>query len=57
MPSIETILRHGGTAPTDFTLHDDSHSYRVAKRMVQIIPKGVLAKLTSYELVLLLLAA
>ena len=57
MPKIETVLSKGGTAPTDFTLHDADHSHRVAERMAEVIPSDVLEKLTCYELALLLLAA
>jgi hypothetical protein len=57
MPSIETVLRSGGTAPQDFTLHDAEHSFRVAERMRDIIPTDVLPHLSEYELGLLLFAA
>lgn len=57
MPTIQTILRSAGTSPPDFTLHDDGHSYRVAQRMVEVIPVDVFAKLSHYELALLLFAA
>lgn len=51
------VLAKSGTAPTSFTLHDDSHSFRVAERMTQIIPGETLASLSDYELSLLLAAA
>jgi hypothetical protein len=57
MPKIEEILRSGATAPRDFTLHDDRHSFRVAERMVDLLPDNGLSKLSNYELGLLLLAA
>lgn len=57
MPEIEDVLKSGGTSPTDFTLHDDQHSFRVAKRMPEIIPQKVFNKLSIYELSLLLLSA
>jgi len=57
LPEIERILRSGGTSPLDFTLHDDGHSYRVAQRIAEIIPKDVLAELSEYEIALLLLSA
>ena len=57
MPTISTVLRHAGTAPPDFTLHDDEHSLRVAERMVDLIPDDSFQALTGYELALMLLAA
>lgn len=57
MPNIQKVLAVGGTAPTDFTLHDSGHAFRVAQRMVQIIPENVLPELNGYELTLLLLSA
>ena len=57
MPGIETVLRAGGTSPLDFTLHDSEHSFRVAERMVEIVPADVLENLCDYELALLLLSA
>ncbi|HZF09660.1 MAG TPA: hypothetical protein VFE33_12790 [Thermoanaerobaculia bacterium] len=57
LPGIETVLSKGGTAPLDFTLHDEDHAFRVAQRMVQVIPEGVLPKLSIPELALLLLSA
>lgn len=57
MPKIQTVLASSGTALTDFTLHDSQHAFRVAERMVDIIPNGVITKLSTYELTLLLLAA
>ncbi len=57
MPGIETVLKQGGTSPTDFTLHDADHSFRVAERMAEIVPGEVLSQLSVYELPLLLLSA
>jgi len=57
MPEVEAVLRSGGTSPVDFTLHDDGHSFRVAQRMVEIIPDDVLPALSEYELTLLILSA
>ena len=57
MPLIETILAHAGTSPTDFTLHDAGHAFRVAQRMVEIMPPSTLNGLTPYELSFLLLSA
>lgn len=57
LPDIEHVLKSGGTAPLDFTLHDADHSFRVAQRMVGIIPKDVIGVLSPYELALLLLSA
>ncbi len=57
LDEVQTLLAKGGTSPLDFTLHDDDHSYRVAQRMVEIIPPSTLAKLSEYEISLLLLSA
>ncbi|MGV3661564.1 MAG: HD domain-containing protein [Prosthecobacter sp.] len=57
MPEIETILSDGGTSRLDFTLHDSNHSFRVAERIVDLIPTGLLESLGEYELVLLLLSS
>jgi len=56
MPEIQKVLQQGGTAPTDFTLHDAQHSFRVAERMVEIAGE-TLEHLCGYELALLLLSA
>lgn len=53
----ELLLTSGGTSPTDFTLHDARHAFRVAERMVDIIPSDTFESLSPYEKVLLLLAA
>jgi len=57
MPTIEVLLRAGGTGPQDFTLHDDQHAWRVAERMMDIVPPDVSRALSQYELALLLFAA
>ena len=57
MPEIQLILDKGGTASTDFTLHDGGHAFRVAQRMCEIIPAEVLDQLSIYELAFLLLSA
>ena len=57
MLEIEPVLKSGGTAPLDFTLHDEGHSFRVAQQMVEIVPEDVLPALSEYELNLLILAA
>lgn len=57
MPQIQALLSQGGTSPTDFTLHDSQHSYRVAERMTELTPEGTLPNLSPYELAMLLLAA
>lgn len=57
MPIIQAVLAQGGTAATDFTLHDAGHAFRVAERMATIIPSDVLPKLPGNELALLLLSA
>lgn len=57
MGRIQAVLQQGGTAATDFTLHDAQHGFRVAERMVEIIPAEVFEKLSAYELALLLLSA
>jgi hypothetical protein len=57
MPKIQGILAQASTAPTDFTLHDAEHSFRVAEWMAKIIPVDVLEQLCIYELALLLFSA
>src|SRR5579875_715891 len=58
MPDIETVLFAGGTAPTDFTLHDAGHSFRVSERMVRdVIPEKTMRALNMYEAAFLLLSA
>lgn len=57
MPTIETLLAKAGTAPSDFTLHDAHHGFRVSHQMADLIPDDVLPQLCPYELVQLLLSA
>src|SRR5208337_307343 len=57
MPKIEAIVSQGGTSPSDFTLHDAEHAFRVAQRIGQLIPPDVVPKIQVYELALLLLSA
>ncbi|MGB9119979.1 MAG: hypothetical protein WCE73_05115, partial [Candidatus Angelobacter sp.] len=57
LPKIQNILTLGGTSPTDFTLHDAGHAFRVAQRMAQLVPQDILGHLSVYELALLLLSA
>jgi hypothetical protein len=57
LDDVQTLLAKAGTAPLDFTLHDDEHSYRVAQRMAQLIPEETLPKLSDFELALLLQSA
>lgn len=57
MRHMQEILRHGGTAPLDFTLHDADHSFRVAERIHQLLTRTTRGNLSDYELALLLLAA
>ncbi len=38
MPQIEAVLKHGSTAPTDFTLHDEGHAYRLCQCDVRHLP-------------------
>src|SRR5262249_16684962 len=47
----------GGTAPLDFTLHDAQHGFRVAQRMVDLIPRDSLSALSPQEIALLLMSA
>jgi len=57
MPKVQTLLCSGGTALTDFTLHDHGHAFRVSERMADIVPPDVVTRLSTYEIALLLLAA
>jgi hypothetical protein len=52
LPDIIPILGDT-TRLKDFTLHDAAHSYRVAERMADIIPKGVELGVEEYTLLLL----
>lgn len=57
LPKIQKILAKGETAISDFTLHDEDHSFRVAELMTKVIPSETLEILSEYELMLLLLSA
>src|ERR1035438_5986588 len=57
MPEIEAVLRSSGTSPSDFTLHDEGHAFRVAENMVELLPTDVFLVLPPHELGLLLLSA
>jgi hypothetical protein len=57
LDEVQSLLAKGGTAPLDFTLHDDDHSYRVAQRMLELIPPDTLQSLSDYEVSLLLLSS
>ena len=57
MPEIETVLSKGGTAPIDFTLHDEEHACRVAQRMAKLLRDDVAGKLGTFEICMLLLSA
>ena len=50
IPKIEAVLKSSGTAPTDFTLHDEQHGFRVAQRMIEIVPADVQERLSIFEL-------
>lgn len=54
--AAEAVLQKGGTQPPSFTLHDEGHALRVAKRMAELAGP-VLDTLTHYELALLLASA
>lgn len=57
MPLIQRVLASALTSPSDFTLHDQDHSYRVAEWMAKLIPADVFVQLSDYELALLLLSS
>ena len=57
MPAIERVLKSASTSPTDFTLHDEEHAFRVAEWMRRLIPLTTWNALSHYELALLLFAA
>ncbi len=52
LDEVQVLLAKGGTAPPNFTLHDDEHSFRVAQRMAQLIPTATMQKLSDYEIAL-----
>lgn len=49
----KTILKHMG----EFTLHDGDHLFRVLNLMERLLPEEVIKKLTSPELLLLIISA
>lgn len=53
----EQVLHVASTSPLDFTLHDNQHSFRVAEKMVGVLPPGMPEQLGNAELALLLLSA
>jgi hypothetical protein len=57
MDKIEKILSKGCSSPKDFTLHDEDHSFRVAERMIEVIPELTINVLTEYDLMMMLLTA
>jgi hypothetical protein len=57
LDEVELLLSKGGTAPLDFTLHDDEHSFRVAERMRKLIPEKTITRLSDFEIGLLLKSA
>src|SRR5713101_4800427 len=54
---VEKLLDKASTAPLNFALHDDDHSFRVAQRMAELIPDRALTNLSDFELGLLLQSA
>jgi hypothetical protein len=57
LDEVEVLLAKGGTAPLSFTLHDDEHSFRVAQRMIELVPEQTANGLSDLELGLLLSSA
>jgi hypothetical protein len=57
LPDIEKVLRSSQTAPLDFTLHDDQHSFRVAERACDLLSPDLRARLSPFEAGQLLLAS
>lgn len=55
LDQAQSVLRSTSTAPIDFTLHDQDHSFRVAERIFDLIIPDV--SLGPYELALLLLGS
>jgi hypothetical protein len=56
LPKVETILSSGGS-PSNFTLHDAGHSWRVAERMSDIAGVELLSQMGPHDLSMLLLSA
>lgn len=57
MEKAETILSKGASSPKDFTLHDAGHSFRVANRMLEVVPIVSKNELSEYDLLMMLLSA
>lgn len=57
LDAATTVLRSGGTAPLDFTLHDDLHGFRVAERIADLVGPNLDEVLTAHEIALALLSA
>lgn len=57
LQKAEAVLSKSHTSPLDFTLHDEEHSFRVAERMIELIPASQIKHFSDYEIALLLLAA
>lgn len=57
LEKAEEVLRAASTSPLDFTLHDNHHSFRVAEKMMLVLPPHMVEKLSSEEIALLLCAA
>lgn len=57
MNQLHLVLRSGGSSPSDFTLHNDEHAFRVAERIGQLLTTAARKNISDYELALLLLAA
>lgn len=57
LKKAERILKSAQGSPGDFTLHDQEHSFRVAERMYELVPKTQWRNMSGYEIALLLMAA
>ncbi len=57
MPDIETTLAKSGSSPSNFTLHDADHSYRVSEQMAELAGPKLLDQLEPHDLGMLLLSA
>lgn len=57
LADVQILLSKGATAPPDFTLHDDEHSFRVSQRIADLIPPETVDHLSEYEIGLLLKAS
>lgn len=56
LPTIESVLRSGGTGPLDFTLHDDQHAFRVAEWIAELLGDQI-ETVSAYDVALSLFAA